>query len=154
MQRRIDDPPSDGSSASDWWSSPSCVADRRKIINVECANALHTLPVSLCQYHARRDLDLQLPAWPGHWQLGPGGQGPAVASLAWQLAAGSRWPVTPLRVPGGRNKADSGSGPDFRLSRSRHPSASGRRIGSAPGDGWAARRGPKPKRGVFYWAGL
>ena len=46
------------------------------------------------------------------------------------------------------------SGPDFRLSRSRHPSASGRRIGPSPGDGWAARRDPKPKSGVFYWAGL
>ncbi len=31
---------------------------------------------------------------------------------------------------------------------------SGRRIGPSPGDGWAARRGPKPKRGVFYEAGL
>ena len=46
------------------------------------------------------------------------------------------------------------SGPDFRLTRSRHPSASGRRIGSPPGDGWAARRDPKPKSGVFYDAGL
>ena len=46
------------------------------------------------------------------------------------------------------------SGPDFRLTRSRHPSASGTRIGSSPGDGWAARRGPKWKRGVFYDAGL
>lgn len=46
------------------------------------------------------------------------------------------------------------SGPDFRLTRSRHPSASGRRIGPSAGDGWAARRDPKPKRGVFYDAGL
>ena len=46
------------------------------------------------------------------------------------------------------------SGPDFRLTRSRHPSASGRRIGPSPGDGWAARRDPKPKSGVFYDAGL
>ncbi len=46
------------------------------------------------------------------------------------------------------------SGPDFRLTRSRHPSASGRRIGSPPGDGWAARRDPETNAGVFYWAGL
>jgi hypothetical protein len=46
------------------------------------------------------------------------------------------------------------SGPDFRLTRSRHPSASGRRIGSSPGDGWAVRRGPQANSGVFYWAGL
>jgi len=46
------------------------------------------------------------------------------------------------------------SGPDFRLTRSRHPSASGRRIGSPPGDGWAARRDPETNRRVFYDAGL
>ena len=46
------------------------------------------------------------------------------------------------------------SGPDFRLTRSRHPSASGRRIGSPAGDGWAARRDPKPNIRVFYDAGL
>jgi hypothetical protein len=46
------------------------------------------------------------------------------------------------------------SGPDFRLTRSRHPSASGRRIGSPAGDGWAARRDPKGNRRVFYDAGL
>ena len=46
------------------------------------------------------------------------------------------------------------SRPDFRLTRSRHPSASGRRIGPAPGDGWAARRDPEANRRVFYWAGL
>ena len=46
------------------------------------------------------------------------------------------------------------SGPDFRLTRSRHPSASGRRIGSSAGDGWAARRDPEANRRVFYWAGL
>jgi hypothetical protein len=46
------------------------------------------------------------------------------------------------------------SGPDFRLTRSRHPSASGRRIGSSPGDGWAARRDPETNSRVFYWAGL
>jgi hypothetical protein len=34
---------------------------------------------------------------------------------------------------------------DFRLNRSRHPSASGRRIGPPAGDGSAARRDPKPK---------
>ena len=49
-------------------------------------------------------------------------------------------------------KTDSRS--DFRLTRSRHPGVSGRRIASSPGDGWAARRDPKPKGGVFYWAGL
>jgi hypothetical protein len=38
-------------------------------------------------------------------------------------------------------KTDSRS--DFRLTRSRHPSASGRRIGRPPGAGWAARRDPK-----------
>jgi hypothetical protein len=54
----------------------------------------------------------------------------------------------------GWSKKKTDSGPDFRLTRSRHPSASGRRIGPSPGDGWAARRDPKPKRGVFYWAGL
>ena len=46
------------------------------------------------------------------------------------------------------------SGPDFRLTRSRHPSATGRRNGSPPGDGWAARRDPETNTGVFYWAGL
>lgn len=46
------------------------------------------------------------------------------------------------------------SGPDFRLTRSRHPSASGRRIGPSAGDGWAARRDPKTNIRVFYWAGL
>ena len=46
------------------------------------------------------------------------------------------------------------SGPDFRLTRSRHPSASGRRIGSSPGDGWAARRDPETNMRVFYDAGL
>ncbi len=46
------------------------------------------------------------------------------------------------------------SGPDFRLTRSRHPSASGRRVGPSPGDGWAARRDPETNAGVFYWAGL
>ena len=58
----------------------------------------------------------------------------------------------PAGYPAAEKKTDSG--PDFRLTRSRHPSASGRRIGSPPGDGWAARRDPKPKRGVFYGAGL
>ena len=43
---------------------------------------------------------------------------------------------------------------DFRLTRSRHPSASGRRIGPSPGDGWAARRDPEGNRRVFYDAGL
>ncbi len=46
------------------------------------------------------------------------------------------------------------SGPDFRLTRSRHPSASGRRIGSSAGDGWAVRRDPQANSGVFYEAGL
>ncbi len=49
-------------------------------------------------------------------------------------------------------KTDSRS--NFRLTRSRHPGASGRRIGPAPGDGWAARRDPETNRRVFYWAGL
>ncbi len=53
-----------------------------------------------------------------------------------------------------QKKTDSESGPDFRLTRSRHPSASGRRIGPSPGDGWAARRDPQANSGVFYWAGL
>jgi hypothetical protein len=57
------------------------------------------------------------------------------------------------RVPGGRKKTDSG--PDFRLTRSRHPraSASGRRIGSSAGDGWAARRDPETNMRVFFWGG-
>ena len=46
------------------------------------------------------------------------------------------------------------SGPDFRLTRSRHPSASGRRIGPSAGDGWAARRDPETNIRVFYDAGL
>jgi hypothetical protein len=46
------------------------------------------------------------------------------------------------------------SRPDFRLTRSRHPSASGRRIGPSAGDGWAARRDPQTNSGVFYDAGL
>jgi hypothetical protein len=46
------------------------------------------------------------------------------------------------------------SGPDFRLTRSRHPSASGRRIGPSAGDGWAARRDPETNVRVFYDAGL
>jgi hypothetical protein len=58
----------------------------------------------------------------------------------------------------GWSKKKTDSGPDFRLcaqlTRSRHPSASGRRIGSSPGDGWAARRDPETNAGVFYWAGL
>ncbi len=45
-------------------------------------------------------------------------------------------------------------GPDFRLTRSRHPSASGKRIGSTAGDGWAARRDPQTNTAQFYWAGL
>ena len=49
-------------------------------------------------------------------------------------------------------KTDSRS--DFRLTRSRHPSASGRRIGPSAGDGWAARRDPEANIRVFYWAGL
>ncbi len=48
----------------------------------------------------------------------------------------------------------SGSRSDFRLTRSRHPSASGRRIGASAGDGWAARRDPETNVRVFYWAGL
>jgi hypothetical protein len=55
-------------------------------------------------------------------------------------------------LSGWSQKTDSR--PDFRLTRSWHPSASGRRIGLSPGDGWADRRDPKPKRGVFYEAGL
>ena len=54
----------------------------------------------------------------------------------------------------GWSKKKTDSGPDFRLTRSRHPSASGRRIGSSPGDGWAARRDPEANRRVFYEAGL
>jgi hypothetical protein len=51
------------------------------------------------------------------------------------------------------------SGPDFRLNRSRHPTAVGRglvwrRIGSPPGDGWAARRDPEASVWVFYEEGL
>ena len=46
------------------------------------------------------------------------------------------------------------SGPDFRLTRSRHPSASGRRIGPSAGDGWAARRDPEAHISALYWAGL
>ena len=46
------------------------------------------------------------------------------------------------------------SGPDFRLTRSRHPSASGRRIGPSAGDGWAARRDPKTNSSVLLiWGG-
>ncbi len=51
-------------------------------------------------------------------------------------------------------KTDSESGPDFRLTRSRHPSASGRRMGSSAGDGWAARRDPEANTAQFYSAGL
>ncbi len=61
----------------------------------------------------------------------------------------------PLRlVKGSEKKTDSRS--DFRLTRSRHPSASGRRIGSSAGDGWAARCDPETNlnAGVFYEAGL
>jgi hypothetical protein len=54
----------------------------------------------------------------------------------------------------GWSKKKTDSGPDFRLTRSRHPSASGRHIGSSAGDGWAARRDPHANRRVFYWAGL
>ncbi len=39
-------------------------------------------------------------------------------------------------------------------SRTRHPSASGRRIGSPPGDGWAARCDPEANIRLFYEAGL
>ena len=61
-------------------------------------------------------------------------------------------PVLDPSLQAGRRKTDSG--PDFRLTRSRHPSASGRHIGSPPGDGWAARRDPKANIRVFYGAGL
>ena len=54
----------------------------------------------------------------------------------------------------GRSEKKTDSGPDFRLTRSRDPSASGRRIGSSPGDGWAARRDPEANVRVFYGAGL
>ena len=54
----------------------------------------------------------------------------------------------------GWSKKKTDSGPDFRLTRSRHPSASGRRIGPSAGDGWAARRDPKANMRVFYEAGL
>ena len=57
---------------------------------------------------------------------------------------GTQWVVA--------KKTDSRS--DFRLTRSRHPSASGRRIGPSAGDGWAARRDPEANIRVFYWAGL
>jgi hypothetical protein len=57
------------------------------------------------------------------------------------------WMVYNVRVV---EKTDSGSGPDFRLTRSPHPSASGKRIGSPPGGGWAARRDPQANSGVFY----
>ena len=57
-----------------------------------------------------------------------------------------------LECTGCRKKTDSR--PDFRLTRSRHPSASGRRIGSSAGDGWAARRDPEANTAQFYWAGL
>ena len=53
----------------------------------------------------------------------------------------------------GRSEKKTDSGPDS-FTRSRHPSASGRRIGSSAGDGWAARRDPKANRVVFYEAGL
>jgi hypothetical protein len=52
----------------------------------------------------------------------------------------------------GEKKADSRS--DFRLTRSRHPSASGRRIDPLAGDRWAARRDPEANIRVFYEAGL
>jgi hypothetical protein len=58
----------------------------------------------------------------------------------------------PAGYRAGEKKTDSG--PDFRLTRSRHPSASGRRIGSSAGDGWAARCDPKGNSRVFYDAGL
>jgi hypothetical protein len=54
----------------------------------------------------------------------------------------------------GWSKKKTDSGPDFRLTRSRHPSASGRRIGPSAGDGWAARRDPETNMRVFYGAGL
>ncbi len=57
-------------------------------------------------------------------------------------------------LPGTWRSKKTDSGPDFRLTRSRHPSASGMRIGSSAGDGWAARRDPKGNMRVFYGAGL
>ncbi len=68
----------------------------------------------------------------------------AVASLRVKYLA-----VFNLLVTGGRKKKS-----DFRLTRSRHPSASGRRISRPPGDGMAARRDPKANSCVFYRAGL
>ena len=50
----------------------------------------------------------------------------------------------------GWSKKKTDSGPDFRLTRSRHPSASGRRIGSSAGDGWAARRDPEVNTPVLW----
>ncbi len=57
-----------------------------------------------------------------------------------------------LQGSGWSQKKKTDSGPDFRLTRSRHPSASGRRMSA--GDGWAARRDPQTNIRVFYWAGL
>jgi hypothetical protein len=53
----------------------------------------------------------------------------------------------------GWSKKEPDSGPDFRLTRSRHPSASGRRIESSADGGLAARRDPSIT-GVFYEAEL
>ena len=58
----------------------------------------------------------------------------------------------PAGYPAAEKKTDSG--PDFRLTCSRHPSASERRIGSSAGDGWAARRDTEANIRVFYDAGL
>ena len=84
------------------------------------------------------------------------GEPPECASLpVLKLSKGMKYlPVLDPFPKGTRRSKKTDTRPDFRLTRSRHPSASGRRIGSPPGDGWAARRDPETNITVFYGAGL
>ena len=84
------------------------------------------------------------------------GEPPECASLPLEIFEGDEFFACFGPLPAGYRAVEkkTDSGPDFRLTRSRHPSASGGRIGSPPGDGWAAWRDPKGNRRVFYEAGL
>ena len=58
----------------------------------------------------------------------------------------------PVRAGWGTGVADGR--PTERPAGSTPPPGTPASPGGPPSDGWAARRDPKPKSGVFYWAGL
>jgi hypothetical protein len=94
-----------------------------------------------------------------HWQRGPSRASLHGLRSEVEFKTGTKYlsVLDPFLQGTGWSKKKTDSGPDFRLTRSRHPSASARRIGSSAGDGWAARRrrrGPEANTAQFYWAGL